>query len=176
MVPLAILILCLQYFERLFSGLGIKSLSFYFPGLGILVGIASIYILGLLTTTLLGKIFLKSLDRMLHNIPALGRFYSSIKEILGYGTGNTAFFQESVLVCEPGSAIEEIGFITNEIHEPKQKKKVVVFIPDAPNLLNGRIIVVQASHVTKLGISTSKTFKALVGLGKGKDGQKLFTK
>ncbi len=83
LLPIGGLVLGIGYLESVLSGAGLKQLPFYFPGLGLLAAFALLYLIGLVLTTFIGKWLWTRLDRLLDRLPALGKLYVSLKQILG---------------------------------------------------------------------------------------------
>ncbi|MCK4707701.1 MAG: DUF502 domain-containing protein, partial [Gammaproteobacteria bacterium] len=86
-LPIGGLIMMIGALESSISKSGVSQLSFYFPGLGIIIVVLLIYLIGLILTTFVGKWIWGKIDNLLNNLPALGKLYVSLKQILGYGEG-----------------------------------------------------------------------------------------
>lgn len=166
-LPIGGLILTIAYLESLISSSGLSKLAFYFPGMGLLLAVLAIYLVGLTVSTFVGKWFWSTCDAMLNKLPALGKLYQSLKQILGYGEGDDAIFHETVLITSPDKVGEEIGLITNSITLPDGETKYVVFVPGSPNPTAGRLIITQPDHVRKIPATTNDALRVLVALGKG---------
>lgn len=165
-LPIGGLILTIGYLESSISSTGLTRLPFYFPGLGILLVLVLIYLIGLILTTFIGRWLWTLVDTLLNNLPALGRLYQTLKQILGYGEGEDAIFQQTVLVPAQGGSGMEIGLVTNRIKLPDGSQNLVIFIPGSPNPTSGRLIIAQADKVTETKIPVSSAFKILVAAGK----------
>jgi len=166
-LPIGGLILTVAYLESLISGSGLSGFDFYFPGMGLILAVVAIYCVGLTVSTFVGKWFWAAVDSMLNRLPALGKLYLSLKQILGYGEGDDAIFHETVLITSQDKVGEELGLITNTITMPDGISKYVVFVPGSPNPTAGRLIVVDPVHARKIPASTNEALRILVALGKG---------
>lgn len=166
-LPVGGLVLTVAYLESLISSSGLSKLAFYFPGMGLLLAVLSIYLVGLTVSTFVGKWFWSTCDAMLNKLPALGKLYQSLKQILGYGEGDDAIFHETVLITSPDKVGEELGLITNSITLPDGEMRYVVFVPGSPNPTAGRLIITQPGHVRKIPATTNEALRVLVALGKG---------
>ena len=166
-LPIAGLIFAIHYLEGLFAGLGIRDWTYYFPGLGIFLALFAVYLLGLMTTTIMGRIIIKKIDILVHKMPLLGNAYKSIKQILGYTDGDEQLFQKAVLVSDTDNGIRELGLITNE-GVSGNSNQIIVFIPNAPNPSSGRLVAIEKSKVEILDIHPREVFKTLLSIGKGK--------
>ncbi|MBL8755396.1 MAG: DUF502 domain-containing protein [Planctomycetes bacterium] len=138
--------------------------DWYFPGLGILLALAVIYVVGFFVTTFVGRWLWRRADRLLENLPLLGTFYQSLKEVLGYDSGRERFFQGVVAVkADEGY---EIGFVTGQSAGPDGQPHTLVFVPSAPNPTNGKLLLVLPSELKKLDVRTADALRALVSMGK----------
>jgi uncharacterized membrane protein len=165
-LPIGGLILTIGYLETSISSAGLTRLPFYFPGLGILLVLVLIYLVGLILTTFIGKWLWNLIDKLLNNLPALGKLYQTLKQILGYGEGEDAIFQQTVLVPAQGGSGLEIGLVTNRIKLPDGSENLVIFIPGSPNPTSGRLIISKPEMVTLTKIPVNSAFKILVAAGK----------
>lgn len=165
-LPVGGTILTIAFLEWSIGDAGVRRLPFYFPGLGLLIALAIIYVIGLTVTTFIGKWLWKRADTVLNNVPALGRLYATLKQILGYGEGEDAVFYETVLVPAAGGAGEELGLITNRVTLPGGQVNLVVFIPGSPNPATGRLIITRPDKVRTIDMPVSDTLKTLVSVGK----------
>lgn len=164
-LPIGGTFLIIGYLESTISRSGIAKLPFYFPGLGLLLTCIVIYLIGLITTTLVGRWAWDRIDQLLNKLPAVGKLYGSLKQILGYGSGGESLFQQVVMVESPSGKGEEMGLVTNRTKDTNGKELLVVFIPGAPNPTTGRIIVLSAKDVKPSSISVHDALKSLVTLG-----------
>ena len=165
-LPIGGLIITIGYLETSISSSGLSRLPFYFPGFGIIVVLLIIYLIGLILTTFLGKWLWSRVDSLLNSLPALGRLYVSLKQILGYGEGEEAIFQKTVLVPAQGGSGMELGLVTNRIKLADGSVHLVVFIPGSPNPTAGRLIIIQPDRVTATRMPVNSSFSLLVAAGK----------
>ncbi|MEN6405718.1 MAG: DUF502 domain-containing protein [Thermoguttaceae bacterium] len=166
LLPVAALALGVAYVELSISRSGVSRLPFYFPGLGIVLAVAVVYLVGLTTTTLIGHWLWSWFDRLLRGLPALGKIYASLQQILGYGQGKDAMFQRTVLVPSRDKKCEELGLVTNEITLPDGSQRLIVFLPGTPNPTAGRLVITTPDEVRSTDIPVHEALKNLVAVGK----------
>jgi uncharacterized membrane protein len=166
LLPIGGTVLLIAYLESTVAGSWLARQPFYFPGAGILLAAAIIYVVGLIATTVLGRWAWSRLDTLLDRLPVLGRLYQTLKQILGVAEGKDAIFQQVVLVPARDADAMELGLVTHEIVDTAGKKQRVVFVPSAPTPTSGRLLIVDASLLVPLNIPASEALKALVSLGK----------
>ena len=165
LLPIGGLVITIAYMESTLSSAGLTKLPFYFPGMGILLALAIIYLIGLILTTFIGKWLWARIDRLLNRLPALGKLYGSLKQILGYGEGEQAVFQKTVLVPAQGGTGKELGLVTNTLALENGEQRWTVFIPGSPNPTSGRLIIVCPDQVELSSIPVNSVFKTLIAAG-----------
>ena len=165
-LPVGGLIITIGYLESTISSSGLSKMPFYFPGFGLIAAVIFIYLIGFVITTFIGKWIWKRVDSILDKLPALGRLYQTLKQILGYGKGEDAIFYEAVLVPSRDIQSDELGLVTNKITDDKGITKLVIFVPGVPNPTSGRLIVIDKKSVKPLAMPVNDTLKALISMGK----------
>lgn len=166
LLPAVGLVLTVTYLESTIAGSWLAVQPFYFPGLGLVLAVVVVYLVGLTVSTFLGRWLWSRFDALLDGLPLLGQCYQTCKQVLGYGHGNGAVFQRTVLVVSSDAASEEIGLVTGETIGTNGQRKLTVFIPGAPNPTNGRLVTLDASATRSLDLSVSDALKTIVSLGK----------
>jgi uncharacterized membrane protein len=156
-IPIAVTAFVLWYVDQNTRILARKVLRVDVPFLGVVVALTLIYLLGLVITSLLGRFFIKLLDRVLSRLPVLKEVYKIWKQVaLSPGEG---IFAKVVLVpCDTGKAI---GFTSGQ----PVGDGLCVFIPAAPNPTSGRLILVKHADCTVLEISSEEAFKMILSSG-----------
>ena len=138
--------------------------GFYFPGLGLLLALITVYVVGFFVTTFVGRWLWRRFDRLLENVPLLGTLYQSLKETLGYDSTRERFFQGVVAVTADEGY--EIGFVTGKATGPDGQPHTVVFVPSAQNPTNGKLLLVDPARLKRLDVRTADALRALVSIGK----------
>lgn len=164
LLPISGLVLSLAYLESSIAAAWLAKQPFYFPGCGIILVAIGVYLIGLTVSTFVGRWLWNLMDRIFDRLPVLGRLYQTLKQILGYGEGKDALFHEVVMI--PGQHGDELGLVTNRATDANGQAKLIVFVPMAPNALNGRLVVVDPSAARSTNLSVNDAMKALVSLGK----------
>src|SRR5258708_39183822 len=102
LLPIGGFVLTVAYLEATIAGSWLAGQPYYFPGLGLLATAAVIYLIGLTVSTFLGRWLWGRIDVLFDSLPALGRLYQTLKQIIGYGAGEDAIFQRAVLIRGSG--------------------------------------------------------------------------
>ena len=124
-----------------------------------------LYVLGLVVSSFLGRWILKLVDSLLESLPALGKLYATVKQILGYGDGENAMFRDVVLVRNELAGSEELGLVTGEVEDAVIGRRLIVFVPGSPNPTTGRLILTERDRVRPLDIKVNDAFKTLLSVG-----------
>ena len=127
---------------------GISSIPF----VGVLVALAAIYLIGLFVTVSIGKYILKRIDAVILKIPVLKTLYESWKHVSFTSDGGEGMFAKVVLVAEVSPHARVIGF-TNGQPVEGDPQTLCVFVPNAPNPLQGRLLFVDRSRCAILDLS-----------------------
>jgi len=165
-LPIGGLVLAAAYIESSIYKSGISLLPYYVPGMGILLVVLATYVIGLTVSTVIGNWAWRKFDQLLNSLPALGKMYASLKQILGYGDGENAMFHQTVLVPSRDGTCDELGLVTNEITLDDGSKRIIVFVPGTPNPATGRLVITTREQVKPTPMSAHETLKALVAVGK----------
>ena len=166
LLPIGGLVLTIAYLEMSIAESWLAKQPWYFPGLGLLATAAAIYLIGLTVSTFLGRWLWGRVDLLFDSLPALGRLYQTLKQIIGYGEGKDAIFQRVVLIGGETPGASELGLVTNETVDATGARKLIVFVPGAPNPTAGRLIVIDAGRTEPLAVSVSDALKTLLSVGK----------
>lgn len=107
-------------FETLLGGLYkfLFSSRFYFPGLGILLGLALTFSAGLMTKAWLFRSVFDGWDRLLNRIPLIKTIYGAVQDFMQFISGqNQSKFDRVVIVEFEQPAMKLMGFVTREDFE-----------------------------------------------------------
>jgi uncharacterized membrane protein len=164
LLPMGGAVLTIAWLESSLSQSWRGSVSWYFPGLGVLLALVAIYLIGLFVTTFAGRWLWRTADRLLERVPAIGALYQSLKEVLGYDSSRERFFR-GVVAVNAGEGYE-LGFITGEAAGPDGTPHTLVFVPGAPNPTNGKLLLVEPARLRRLDVRTGDALRTIVSMGK----------
>src|SRR5439155_19099617 len=80
------------------------------PFIGVALAIALIYSLGLIVSSLIGKFFLRLIDRTLLHVPVLKELYRAWKQVALTPGGNEGMYAKVVLIPGESTSIQMLGF------------------------------------------------------------------
>jgi uncharacterized membrane protein len=162
-MPIAITAFILYYVERvtreLFAKLGINT-----PFLGLILAVAGIYLLGLIVRSLVGRFFIRLIDRILSRVPVLREVYKAWKHVSITPGGKEGVYAKAALIIS-GEGGRLLGFTSGEPIEG-DPNTLCVYVPNAPNPINGRLFFVpRQSCVILEGIGMEEAFKSILSTG-----------
>lgn len=135
-----------------------------FAFVGVLIALVGIYLLGLIVTSLIGQWLLRHLDRLLMRVPGLKDLYHAWKQISLTPGGREGMFAKVVLIPVGPGSMQQMGF-TNGDPLPEDPAMTAVFVPAAPNPMNGRLYFVRLCDCQFLNISAEEAFKMILSTG-----------
>ncbi|HRI08409.1 MAG TPA: DUF502 domain-containing protein [Nannocystaceae bacterium] len=163
-IPLGVTIFVVAYVEHLTREPAKALLGLDVPFIGVLLAVLLIYLLGLLVSSLVGKLLLRWLDRVLSAAPVLREVYQAWKQILLSPGGKEGIYSKVVLVPDGEGDRMVLAFTTGEaiVGDPEH---CCVFVPETPNPMAGTISIVPVARVIPLAIPAEEAFKMLLSGG-----------
>jgi uncharacterized membrane protein len=135
------------------------------PFVGVVVAILAIYLVGLIVTSIIGKWFIRRLDALLSRVPVLRDLYKAWKHISITPGGKEGIFAKAVLIpADETGSLKVLGFTSGDPIEG-DPNTTCVFVPAAPNPVNGRLLFVPITKCVALPISTEEAFKLILSTG-----------
>lgn len=164
LLPLGGLVMTVYYFENQVAGVWLKDQGFYFFGLGLVLAIITLYLIGLIVSSLVGGWLFQRFDGMLDHMPVLGTLYQTLKQLVGYGDGPQGLFKRVVWVSRDDSSRFELGLVTME-SDPTTGGRVAVFVPAGPTPTHGLLLYLDGNRLIPTTMSVNEALQILVSLG-----------
>lgn len=156
-----------HYFGSLFAQYDSIVHPYADPFIFLLLVVFLIFLVGLLATNYLARIFWREMEKLFEKAPLIKVIYSSIKDVLTAFIGNKKKFNRPVLVVTNiQTNIKEMGFITQDDLRSIGfgKDHVAVYFPVSYSF-SGRLLIVPAELVKPLDIPASDAMKFIVSGG-----------
>ncbi|HNU72880.1 MAG TPA: DUF502 domain-containing protein [Thermodesulfobacteriota bacterium] len=170
--PLALSVIAIGFIysaiDRQITKVVEKALGFGFPGLGILLMLVLLYLIGLVTSNVLGKQILAWLERISNRIPLIKTTYKIGQQLsASFSLPERQIFKRAVLVDYLKPGIWTIGFVTGTVIDRQNGNETLlkVFVPTPPNPTSGTMIVVRESDTRDPGWTIEESLKAVVSGG-----------
>lgn len=158
-------------FERSLGNVYVFLLSerYYFPGLGILLGIVLIFLIGLLAKAWLFRSLFDWWDSLLNRIPLVKTIYSATQDFMQFLSGGDGVkFDRVVMVEFDKPAVKMMGFITREDFSQfpalAASDDVAVFFPMSYQL-GGYTLFMPRSRLQPLDMRSEEAMRMIVTAG-----------
>ncbi len=136
------------------------------PGLGIVGVIVVVFLLGLLTTNVLGRKLLSMLSSLLGQTPIVSNVYSAAKQVMdAMRLSGASPFKRVVIVQYPRNGLKCVGFATGPAVEVEGQRMLPIYIPTAPNPTSGFVILFPEDQVVFTDMSPDAAFRMVVSGG-----------
>jgi len=146
-------------------------LPFPVPGLGVILTLVVIQFVGIMGANLLGRSFVRELEKLLRRIPVVRGIYGSVQQMLRQlVVVDENKFHKVVLMRYPGGdGLYRIGFVTGErvttFRDQPPEKLLHVFLPNSPNIATGHFFMVSESQVLDTDITTDQACRLIMSGG-----------
>ena len=145
-------------------------LPFSMPGLGLFIVVVILILIGALTAGFLGRLFLRTSERILARMPVIRTVYGAFKQILETVLAQQSqAFREAVLVEYPRRGIWAIAFITGrteaEVQNIIEEEVINIFLPTTPNPTSGFLLFVPRKELVPLSMTVEEAIKMVISGG-----------
>ena len=143
---------------------------FSVPGLGIIIAILFLLMVGMFTTNIMGRFFVRIGESILDHLPVVRSLYSATKQIFETVFANKSeAFREVVLVEYPRKDMWVIGFLTGrtkgEVQDRTSDDVVNIFVPTTPNPTSGFLLFTPEKDIIRLNMTIEEGIKLVVSAG-----------
>ena len=137
------------------------------PFVGVLLAVALIYLIGVAVSSLVGRLLIGLADRVLGRLPLVRAVYAAWKQVALTPCGGEGMYAKVVLVAGGDGAVagaQQLGF-TSGTPVPGAEDLLPVFVPQCPNPLNGRLLLVPRARCRMTAVTPEEAFKMLLSSG-----------
>lgn len=170
-IPLALSYLAIKFFyvmiDQKVVGWLNKFIGFSVPGLGILLVLIFLYILGVVTSNVIGKNLFGLIEQVTSRIPIIKTVYNVGKQVsMTLSLPEKQVFKRVVLVEFFRSGCWTIGFVTGSVMDRTTNENLLkVFVPTTPNPTSGWIIMTKESDIRACSWTVEEAMKAVISGG-----------
>jgi uncharacterized membrane protein len=168
-IPIGVTYFVLKFlFVRIDGILGPYIIHYFgrsIPGMGIFVSLLLLYILGMMTTNVLGRRLVHYGDHFIAKLPLVRNIYLSSKQLLeAFSIEQRRSFKKVVLLEYPRKGIWSIGLVTGE-HNSRDDTWFTIFVPSTPNPTSGFMIIASRREVVDTGMNIEEALKCVISGG-----------
>lgn len=136
------------------------------PGLGFGLAVVLITFVGFLTSNVIGRATVETVERWLSSLPLLKLVYGSIRDLIHAFVGDKKRFDKPVaLSLVPDGSLRVLGFVTRESMEMLNKADLVaVYVPQSYNFA-GNLVLAGRNQIEPLEASSTDLMTFIVSGG-----------
>ena len=134
--------------------------------LAVVLTIVILYLLGWLTTHVVGKRLLELFDHTINKIPVVHSIYNAAKKLIAALSQKPEGSQRVVLINFPSPELKTVGLVTYVFNDAKTGEEIAaVYVPTTPNPTSGYMQLVPVSKLvmTEWSMDEAMTFVLSAG-------------
>ena len=139
------------------------------PGAGAALALILIFVLGLLSHSVVGRRLLRFGEKLVDRVPVVRAVYGGAREITrAFGSDPGRNFRRVVLVPFPHADVLSIAFLTGEFDIETvtgQQRVVTVFMPTTPNPTTGFYLLFPATSIQNVNLSVDEAMRLVISGG-----------
>ena len=144
--------------------------KFSIPGIGVVIVFVVMTLIGWVTASYLGRIFVRIGENIVARMPIVRGIYGAVKQIMETIFRNQSqAFRRAVLVEYPRRGLWTVAFVTGkaegEIKNLIEDELVNIYVPTTPNPTSGFLLFVPKEDVVYLNMSVEEAFKLVISGG-----------
>lgn len=173
-IAYVIFILLATFTYPIIAELPVSSSKFVMYILSFMFSLLIIYLIGILTNMWLGKIVLGLINNTMRNIPVIGSFYKSLKQLAETFNNSEKGNQKVVLIEFPTPGMKTLGFLIKTIEDSNTKQILAtVFVPTTPNPTSGFLEIVPIEKTIALDWTFEEAMSFIISGGSHMPDKKL---
>ena len=170
-LPIGITLLVLSFFFSLLDPILGPFLEKFLPGLyfrgsGLAALVIALYLIGLITSHVVGRRLIEWGHLIIERIPLVKIIYSTTRSGVELLSGSKdSPYRGAVLVEFPRLGMRSIGLVTSSLERADGEEMVFVYIPTTPVPSSGFLVLVGVNDVTPLDMSVDDAMKIIISGG-----------
>ena len=169
-IPLVVTYLIFRWLFETLDGIFQPAIIFFIgrslPGVGLVAVVILVYILGLITTNLIGRRLIRWVDAMMCRAPVIQYVYTAARQVVdAVRSLRQVPFKKVVIVEFPKAGMYSLGFVTGKAIDFRGQKKVPVFIPHTPNPMTGFLVLLSAEDILDTDLTIEDAMRMVLSGG-----------
>ena len=142
----------------------------YWPGMGVIVGLAAVFCVGLLMHAYLVQRMFARGEKLLYRTPLIKSIYPALRDFLNYFSPDSRKeFQQVVAVTLGDSGMQVIGFVTqadpeNLPEDFRREDSILVYLP-LSYMIGGYAVLVPRSAVRPIDMNMEEAMRFTLAAG-----------
>ncbi len=119
------------------------------PALAVVITLIALYLLGLVTTRVIGRRLVNGFDSLMVRIPMVQNIYGATKKLVASLSAKPGRLERVVLINFPNQDMKTVGFITRVMIDKETGRQIAaVYVPTTPNPTSGYMEIVPVERLT----------------------------
>ncbi len=136
------------------------------PFLAAILILLGLYALGWITTRVLGRQLVNSVENLIDRIPLVKKIYGSTKKIISALNQENPTMERVVLIEFPNQSMKTVGFVTKIFQDKNSGKELAaVYVPTTPNPTSGYLEIVPTERLVNTDLSVEQAMTFVVSGG-----------
>ncbi len=132
----------------------------------ILMLLAILYLLGMISTRVMGRRFISFVEDLIKRVPLAGGLYGASKQVVeAFGGSDRPVYKSVVLVEFPRAGSKALGFLTGFVVLNGSRRYAKVIIPTTPNPTTGFFELIPDDQIEKVNMTVEEAFKMILSVG-----------
>ena len=127
--------------------------------------LAALYLLGWLSTRVIGRRILGTVDKFLQKLPLVHTIYGGVKKLMTLMRNKPGGTQRVVLIDFPSPQLKSIGFVTRIFTDAAGREIAAVYVPTTPNPTGGYLELVPTERLIMTDWSMDQALAFIVSGG-----------
>lgn len=133
--------------------------------LAFILTIIALYLLGLLSSLVVGRRVLGFIDGQLERIPLVHTVYGGVKKVVTLMRNKPTGTQRVVLIGFPSPKMKSVGFVTRVFIDASGREIAAVYVPTTPNPTGGYLELVPTEELIATDWSVDQGMAFLISGG-----------
>ena len=133
--------------------------------LAFILTILALYLLGWLSTRVLGRRILGTVDNLFGRLPLVHTIYGGVKKLMTLMRNKPGGTQRVVLIDFPSPELKSIGFVTRTFIDAGGREVAAVYVPTTPNPTGGYLELVPTDRLISTDWSMDQAMAFIVSGG-----------
>ena len=133
--------------------------------LAFVITLLALYLLGWLSTRVVGRRILGGVDHFLQRLPLVHTIYGGVKKLMTLMRNKPGGTQRVVLIDFPSPSLKAIGFVTRTFIDASGREIAAVYVPTTPNPTGGYLELVPTDRLIATDWSMDQAMAFIVSGG-----------
>jgi len=133
--------------------------------LAFILTLVALYLLGWLSTRVIGRRILGRVDRLLERLPLVHTIYGGVKKLMTLMRNKPGGTQRVVLIDFPSPQLKSVGFVTRTFIDAAGREIAAVYVPTTPNPTGGYLELVPTERLIATDWSMDQAMAFIVSGG-----------